>query len=587
MKNFAQNWLNIQCQSIEGLSCALFLLTDSEHKGLTRAAQWPFGSKEPLELAAVSRVAIKKRDVAINLNVNCDKTKKQTYDYLATPLFLNNELLGIIAVKTTHNDKKTQNKILYTLAIGAKWLTLPQENNQPKGTFHSAVVKLAINCLQQDSVKKSLTVLINKLTSEFDCERVAVGEIQDLHAQVIALSNSAKFNDKSNLLRSIAAAMDEAVDQDKITVYPEPKTDKPSITQAHAELARKFGSGAICTIPFVHEDAVFAVLTMERSEAKPFDQETINICEQTLAMISPYLKLKQNEELMWFQKLNLMARDFFSNLLGYQYLGLKLSGFVAFIIMAIGSVIDGDFRIQADSVLEGRVQRIISAPMDGFIDSTEVRAGNTVAKGQIMARMEGADLNLEKKRLLGEKQQLKREHLEAMAKRDWVQVRVINSQFAQIDAKIKLKKEQLRRTLITAPFDGVVIEGDLSQSLGAPVGRGDSLFKIAPLDGYRVILKVNERDISYIRQGQQGILGLSSLPDKKFPLQIEHVTEVARADDGSNIFRVEAALSEIPKLLRPGMEGVGKIEIGQKKLIWIWTHEMLDWIKLKVWTWLP
>ncbi len=204
-----------------------------------------------------------------------------------------------------------------------------------------------------------------------------------------------------------------------------------------------------------------------------------------------------------------------------------------------------------------------------------------------MATMEDVDLKLEKIKLNGEQQQLQREYREAMAKRELVQVGILNAQLAQIKAKIKLKQEQLQRTIIESPFDGIVIEGDLSQSLGAPVDRGESLFKIAPLDGYRVILKINERSITYIRSGQQGTLALSSLPDRKFPLQIEKITEVASADDGSNIFRVEASLSNMPKLLRPGMEGIGKVEIGREKLLWIWTHEMLDWIKLWVWSWWP
>lgn len=35
------------------------------------------------------------------------------------------------------------------------------------------------------------------------------------------------------------------------------------------------------------------------------------------------------------------------------------------------------------------------------------------------------------------------------------------------------------------------------------------------------------------------------------------------------------------------MEGVGKIEIDQRRLIWIWGHPILDWLRLKLWSWLP
>ncbi len=47
--------------------------------------------------------------------------------------------------------------------------------------------------------------------------------------------------------------------------------------------------------------------------------------------------------------------------------------------------------------------------------------------------------------------------------------------------------------------------------------------------------------------------------------------------------RVEAATAA----LRPGLEGVAKIEVGRRRLVWIWTHELFDWIRLWAWSWWP
>jgi hypothetical protein len=35
------------------------------------------------------------------------------------------------------------------------------------------------------------------------------------------------------------------------------------------------------------------------------------------------------------------------------------------------------------------------------------------------------------------------------------------------------------------------------------------------------------------------------------------------------------------------MEGYAKVETGRYRLIWIWTHSLIDWVRLKVWTWWP
>ena len=584
MNNLAQSWLNIQYKTIEGGCCALFLLSDTENNTLRPAAQYPTDSKEPMELIAISRLAVSKTGSVVNSDTSTDQ---QSFDYFALPIFAGKQLIGVIAVKTINHSKEKQQKILDTLAIGSKWLELSLPQQEPANEFYGTVVKLAAGCLEQETISKALTALITEMTTYFDCERVSIGEITDHHAQVIALSNSAKFDSRANLIRTIAGAMDEAVDQDMIIVYPAQENENVAINNAHAKLARKFGSGSICTIPLVYEDSIFAIITLERKEEEPFDPETVRLCEQTMALVAPFIKLKQDDERWLGQKIWGSGKNLLSNIFGLHHLGIKLIALILIGFLSYAGLTEGDFRIHADAILEGRIQRSIAAPMEGFIASATVRAGDTVEKGEIMASLEDTELKLEKIKLKSERQQLQREYRQAMADRDLVQVRVFNAQIAQAGAKIKLIQEQLQRIQITAPFDGIVIEGDLSQSLGSPVERGDSLFKIAPLEGYRVILKVNERLISYIRNGQQGYLALSSMPERKFPLRVEKITAVANAEDGSNIFRVEAALPDTPKLLRPGMEGIGKIEVGQAKLLWIWTHELVDWVKLWVWSWWP
>ena len=161
------------------------------------------------------------------------------------------------------------------------------------------------------------------------------------------------------------------------------------------------------------------------------------------------------------------------------------------------------------------------------------------------------------------------------------------AQKQQSEAELTLVEDQLSRTRIIAPFDGVVVSGDLSQSLGAPVQRGDVLFEIAPLDQYRVVLKVDERDIEDLAVGQGGRLALTSMPGDEMPMVVEVITPVTTAEEGANYFRVEASLTDGNERLRPGMEGVAKISIDDRSLLWIWTHRITDWLRLWFWSWWP
>ena len=149
-------------------------------------------------------------------------------------------------------------------------------------------------------------------------------------------------------------------------------------------------------------------------------------------------------------------------------------------------------------------------------------------------------------------------------------------------------EERLARAVITAPFDGIVVSGDLSQQIGSPVETGRLLFEVAPLQGYRVMMEVDDRDIAHVALGQTGELVLSGMPDRRIALTVRRITPVATQKDGRNFFSVEAAVGAgAPQGLRPGMEGVARIGVGERSLLWIWTRGFVEWLRLALWSWLP
>jgi multidrug efflux pump subunit AcrA (membrane-fusion protein) len=155
----------------------------------------------------------------------------------------------------------------------------------------------------------------------------------------------------------------------------------------------------------------------------------------------------------------------------------------------------------------------------------------------------------------------------------------------QAEAALALVREKHARAAITAPFDGRIVSGDLSQQLGAPVEQGHVLFEIAPLDAWRVVLKVDERDIVQLHAGQPGELVLAGLPGEHFRIQVSKISPVAQPEDGRNSFRVEARMvGGVPPRIQPGMEGVGKVAAGEHSLLWIGFHRVFDWVRYALWT---
>lgn len=582
-KTLYRQWLGTLCGLLPGAHSAIFVVPGKNNNSMKVLATWPNSKQNSVIISKVVKYTLKKNsEVCIP---KAEKIKGQYYDFYALPILDKDVFIGVIVIKIKHGAVSNRSTVFNALKQSVSWLALVNSKGPNEGVFYADVVGLLASCFEQTSYEEGLIKMVSELTKLLDCDRVAFAEFRQYHCRVIALSNSINFDDRSNLLKKIAAAMDESIEQDSVFVFPA-KNNK-LIQRAHHDLARKFGSGSICTIPLVHQQESFGAVTLLRSEEKLFDEETVNVCQLALTLLTPFLVLKKEKE----KHLVLKNIESFTKslglLFGIRHLKLKLVSIGIIGLLVFMSLIEGNYRISANAILEGKIQRVVAAPISGYLLSAAVRAGDIVAKGEVMASLNDAELKLELTKLTGKLQKIRREYRKAQSERNMVNVRILNEQILQTKAELALNRQQLDAITLRSPFKGVVIEGDLSQMLGSPVERGDSLFKVAPLDGYRIILKVDESDIASVKKGQTGTLALTSLAEHTYPLTIEKITVVAKADDGANIFRVEASLDNPPELLRPGMQGVGKINVGKMRLLWIWTHEITDWFKLWVWSWWP
>jgi RND family efflux transporter MFP subunit len=246
-----------------------------------------------------------------------------------------------------------------------------------------------------------------------------------------------------------------------------------------------------------------------------------------------------------------------------------------------------EYRVSAHALVEGEVRRSIAAGLDGYVAAESVRAGQVVRKGDLLARLDDAELTLQRLRWVATREQHRLELDKAIAAGQRSDVNIMGAQVAEANAEIALLDEQLSRTRITAPFDGLITNGDLSQAVGMPVQRAQVLFEIAPLDSWRVIVRVSDTDVAQVKEGMTGTLVLSALPDEPLGLHVVRVTPIAEQTDGDNVFRVEARLDHVSERLRPNMEGVARLDAGRTRLIWIWTHRLIDVVRLRLWSWWP
>jgi len=591
-ESFAGTWLDLFSRIVGADMVRGVVVMGAPDAGpFAPVAIWPKGMLGSPWLIQGVEKAVSQRDRIVERGKKSptDQDPNRKLDVISAPIIVDNAVCGAVSIEVQHKGPEGVSAIVDQLKWGMVWLeALVRRRKVSSSDRMVTVLELIATSLHHERFQAAATAVATELAGILRCERVSIGFMRGKHARVRAISHSASFGKKANVVRAIEAGMDEAIDQQATVQYP-PAPDGPvQVIRSHETLAREHGSGSICTVPLAEGQNILGAITIERPDAEPFDAETVRLCEHAGALIGPVLDVRRKDDRWLGAKAWDSFKGYLRKLTGPRNVALKLiTGSLLFLVIFF-TFAKGDYRVTADARLEGSVQRAVAAPLAGYVSEAFVRAGDVVSEGDVLFALDDRDLYLERLKWLSQKSQYVREYNEAVANRDRAEANVLAAQVEQADAQVALIEEQLARVKVTAPFDAVVVSGDLSQSLGVPVERGDVLFELAPLKGYRVILEVEERDIGEMQEGQAGLLALTGMPGDRLPIVVKRVTPVSTAEEGNNFFRVEAELTgDARPLLRPGMEGVAKVEIEERRLIWIWTHKIIYWMRMFFWSWLP
>ena len=584
-RSFLGQWLLLQVARAPGVQTALVLSLD-DSAALVPAALWPDTIGDVSELAGPAQRCVDRRsDVLESLP---DGPRGAGRNALAVPVFSLDQLVAVVVVITQGLAAAELQRLLADIQWGAGWIDALFRQRQAQGQDDGlARARQALDMLAllgaHDNVDDACAAMATELARVSGCERVAVGLAQRRGVRLASLSHAAWFERRSAVASALEAAMAEAVEQRASLSWPAATGgDRSLVVNAQKALA---GDQATLTVPILAgARAVGAVCWQLPVPA--LTPEFQARAEALAVVLAPLLARLDDQSRWWAGRAPaLLARGWRAvsdrRRPGFAVGALLLAG----VLVAI-SVVPTTYRVPARAALEGQIQRVIAAPFEGFLVEAPARAGQTVRLGALLARLDDRDLRLEQSRLTAELAQQQNKRDEALARHERGEQAVLAAQVAETDAKLAQVEERLGRTRIEAPFDGVLVSGDLSQSIGGPVEHGKMLFELAPLDGYRVVLKVDERDVREVHPGQAGTLVLAGMADERLAFTVRQVS-VASAEDGQNLFRVEADLARQDSRLRPGMEGVGKIDASQHALLWIWTHRLVDWVRLTFWRYWP
>lgn len=240
-------------------------------------------------------------------------------------------------------------------------------------------------------------------------------------------------------------------------------------------------------------------------------------------------------------------------------------------------------KVEGPSVVEPYRSQEIRSSLGGMLNEA-VEEGDKIEQGEVLARFDDTDQRNERRQAELDLQQAKldlqrtqlayeRANFEIIDKQNLFSSGSIpkteleaardaaaNAELAVTAAEIRVAQstlglekaaEQLEKTLIRAPFSGVVLQAEASA--GDVLSSGAALMTFADISRLRLRAEVDEYDIGKVQVGMPVEITADSLGKEAFRSTVERVSPAAEVINNISIFTVSTVLRAGDGGLRPGM----------------------------------
>jgi len=513
--------------------------------------------------------------------------------------------VAVAAVITRCRDQERARQRLMSMQLVAGYFELYMirrhvEQSKELAVRHQNVLQLTTSVATAEGFEAAAMNFCNELSTRAGASRVSLGWMKGENIKVKALSHTEKFDKKQELIVKLQQVMEECLDQEEPVRFDADGTRSENVTREAESLLRTQGNNSVYSIPLRRRAEIVGVVTLEFSPPAKLTDEVANALAVTADLLAPQLWDRHENDRWITVKVGHSIANATKVALGRKHVLAKL---IIAVVIGLGIFItffQPMYHVSAPFQFVAAEKRTLSAPYEGFIKSVNVKAGQPFRKGQTLVEFRTDDLDAKLRQAESDFRGYNITYLAKLADRgnpkSQSEASAALAQAAGAQAQMDQFKFQIAQSKIVAPFDGVVLKGELDDQIGAPKKVGDVLMEIEQRgEPLKAELAIPERDIHLVREmpadaagqskldGWTGTLATNSLPGQDIRFKIERIVPLGDAKEADNTFKAYAILDNQPEFIRPGMAGEARIDAGHKRLVWIWTHRLVDFLRLKLW----
>jgi RND family efflux transporter MFP subunit len=261
------------------------------------------------------------------------------------------------------------------------------------------------------------------------------------------------------------------------------------------------------------------------------------------------------------------------------------TGIAAALLLLI--LVPWNMKVVGDVTILPALRTPVVSEVEGIVQRVHFREGDRVDKGKEVAELKDHDYRLALESFLSRRDVLFKEISRSESQGDSTTARLKRIEIEQVNREISFSEDQLGRTKLRAPVEGVIITPRIEEKTGQLVRKGEEFCEVANVNKVRAQVAIDESDLSYLKTGQKIALKMNSYPTTKFYGTVKHLGSELTGNESRRYYILEAEIENPEEQLKSGMVGKAKVETGYRSIGYVLLHSPVRFLWKKIWVWMP
>jgi RND family efflux transporter MFP subunit len=228
----------------------------------------------------------------------------------------------------------------------------------------------------------------------------------------------------------------------------------------------------------------------------------------------------------------------------------------------------------------------VQTEIPGAVKRVYVHEGDLVQKGSVLADLDDWDYRAALSAAEAKYETASAEANKALAGNDGGEAGIQRVQAAYWASEVQRAGDRLERTHLRSPITGRVTTAHVEDLTGRYLAPGDSFAQVVDDSTALIDVAVDESDAPLLRPAASASVKLEAYPARTFKGQVAVISPIAQAQEDGRVFIARVLVANPGDLMRPGMQGRGKIYAGWHPIGYVFLRGPAAWLYSKLWSWL-